>query len=77
MFHHDFMYVYRDYQKTIKEHALSIFYTINQENTEIFLRGRNLRSRTGKGPKPLGAELEKGGNLWQPEGGGENADAHL
>ena len=42
-----------------KEHALSIFYTINQENTEIFYWGRNLQGRTRKGPKPLGPNWKR------------------
>ena len=48
----------------IKEHALSILYTIYQENIEIFLlgpkppgpnreRAETSWGRTGKGPKPL------------------------
>ena len=40
------------------------FIHINNENTVILCWGRNLQGRTGKGPKPLGAEPEKGRNLW-------------
>ena len=44
----------------------SIFYTINKENTELFIFGPKPPGPTGRGLKPLGAELQKGRNLWQP-----------
>ena len=43
-----------------------ISYILIKKILKILYWGRNLQGRTGKGPKPLGAEPEKGRNLWQP-----------
>ena len=41
-----------------------ILYILIKKILKILYWGRNLQGRTGKGPKPLGAEPEKGRNLW-------------
>ena len=41
-----------------------ILYKLIKKILKILYWGRNLQGRTGKGPKPLGAEPEKGRNLW-------------
>ena len=43
---------------------MPFLYMLIKKILKIFYWGRNLQGRTGKGPKPLGAEPEKGRNLW-------------
>ena len=60
--------IYRDYQHLNYWRtcpcSIIISYILIKKILKILYWGRNLQGRTGKGPKPLGAEPEKGRNLW-------------